>query len=84
MFGWDNATLNVALRAEYVDWNVGEFNETGGNISDDIIAFVPGISFRPSGQTVIRFNYRYHWQKDILGNPPAQTAVVQFGISSYF
>jgi hypothetical protein len=84
MFGFDKASLNMALRVEYVDWNVGKFNETGENISDDIVAIVPAISFRTSSQTVIRLNYRYHWQKDILGNPAARTAVIQFGVSSYF
>lgn len=84
MFGFEKASLNLAFRTEYVDWNVGTFNETGGNISDEVVAIVPGISFRTSPQTVIRFNYRYQWQKDILGNPAAKTGAIQFGVSSYF
>ncbi len=84
VFGWENATLNLAFRTEYVDYNVGNFRETGGNISDHIVAIVPGISFRPSQQTVIRFNYRYHWQTDLLGNPASRTAGFQFGFSTYF
>lgn len=84
MLGWENSTLNLALRAEYVDYNVGTFTETGDNISDHILAFVPGISFRPSQQTVIRFNYRYHFETDLLGNPSSRFAAYQFGISSYF
>jgi hypothetical protein len=67
-----------------VDWNVGSFEETGGNISDDLWAVVPAISFRPVSQTVIRLNYRYMRQQDILGNPPAKIGGVQFGLSSYF
>lgn len=82
--GFENAVLNVACRLEYVDWNVGAFTETGGNIGDNLWAIVPGISFRPTAQTVIRLNYRRQWQKDLLGNPPARTAGIQFGISSYF
>ncbi|SNS77842.1 hypothetical protein SAMN05421640_1201 [Ekhidna lutea] len=81
---FDRATLNVACRLEYVDWNVGTFRETGGNITDDIWAIVPAISFRPSAQTVIRLNYRMMQQQDILGNPPAKISGIQFGISSYF
>jgi hypothetical protein len=81
---WENATLNLALRAEYADFNVGKFRETGGNISDHIYAIVPGLSFRPSPQTVLRLNYRYHWQTDILGNPSIRTAGIQFGFSTYF
>lgn len=84
MFGWENSTINLAFRTEYADYNVGTFNETGGNMYDHIIAIVPGISFRPSPQTVIRGNYRYHWQRDLLGNPPALTAGFQFGFSTYF
>ncbi|MDP2386000.1 MAG: hypothetical protein Q8M29_06495 [Bacteroidota bacterium] len=84
MFGWEKATLNLAFRTEYVDWNVGNFELTGTKIYEHVFGIVPGISFRPSGQTVIRFNYRYQWQRDLLGNPAARTAAIQFGVSSYF
>ena len=84
MAGWENAVLNVACRFEYVDWNVGKFSQTGGNISDDIRSIMPAISFRPTPQTVLRLNYRFQKQKDILGNPPATTSGFIFGISTYF
>ncbi|RUA35045.1 MAG: hypothetical protein DSY77_03510 [Bacteroidetes bacterium] len=84
MFGWENARINLALRLEHVDYNVGSFEETGGNIHDDLQAIVPAISFRSSSQTVIRVNYRYIWETDLLGNPTAKTAGFQIGISSYF
>lgn len=84
ILAWEKAVFSIACRFEYVDWNVGAFRETGRNIADDFKAIVPGLSFRPSAQTVLRLNYRYHWQRDILGNPPAQTAGWQFGVSSYF
>ena len=84
ILGWENAVLNVACRLEYVDWNVGTFNETGGNIGEDLWSVMPAISFRPTSQTVIRFNYRYQKQRDIFGNPPAITDVMSLGISSYF
>ncbi len=84
MFGWENARINLALRLEHVDYNVGSFEETGGSIHDDVQAIVPAISFRPSSQTVIRANYRYIWETDLLGNPTAKTAGFQIGISSYF
>jgi hypothetical protein len=84
ILGWENAVLNVACRLEYVDWNVGTFNETGGNIGEDLWSVMPAISFRPSSQTVIRFNYRYQKQRDIFGNPPATTDGMSLGISSYF
>lgn len=84
MFGFDDAVFNVALRLESVDWNVGTFNETGGNIGDEIWAVVPGISFRPTYQTVFRLNYRYQEQTDILGNPPAKTSGIEIGFATYF
>ena len=84
MFGFENAVLNAGVRVEYVDWNKGKFKSTGLTISDEVFAVVPAISWRPTSQTVIRFNYRYNWQKDILGNPPAKLAGFQFGVSTYF
>jgi hypothetical protein len=81
---WDNAKLNVGVRLEYADYNQGSFRETGGNIGDDIWALVPSIAFRPVGTTVIRFNYRYEQQRDLLENPPVFTGVIQFGFSTYF
>lgn len=84
ILGWENSTINIALRTEYADFNVGTFKETGDSIGDEFFAIVPGISFRPSQQTVIRLNYRYHRQTDLLGNPPALTGGLQFGFSTYF
>jgi hypothetical protein len=84
MAGFENAVLNLALRFEYVDWNRGRFSSSGTNIGDDFFSIVPAISFRPTAQTVIRFNYRYNWQKDILDNPASRLAGFQLGISSYF
>jgi len=84
ILGFDEAVLNVACRFEQVDWNVGTFEETGGEIGDDIWAVVPAISFRPVPGTVIRLNYRHQRQQDLLGNPPSVTGGFQFGIASYF
>jgi hypothetical protein len=84
IFGFEKSVVNAALRTEYVDWNNGKFNETGTNIREDFVSLVPGISWRPTSQTVIRFNYRYNWQTDMFGNRPSKTAGFQFGFSSYF
>ena len=81
---WTNAVVNIACRLEYVDWNVGTFNETGGNIGEDLWSIMPAISFRPNAQTVFRFNYRFQKQHDILSNPPATTDGFSIGISTYF
>lgn len=84
VFGWQNATLNLACRLEYVDWNVGKFTSTDGNIAEDIWSIMPAISFRPTAQTVLRLNYRHQQQQDILGNPPSKTGGFSFGVSTYF
>lgn len=84
ILGWEKATVNIACRLEYVDWNVGKFEETGGNIGEDLWSIMPGISFRPTSQTVIRLNYRYLKQRDIFSNPPAVTDGFNLGISTYF
>jgi len=84
ILGFEKPVFNVACRLEYVDWNVGSFSETGTNISDHLWAIVPAISFRPTGQTVLRANYRFMQQTDLFGNPPAVIGGVQIGVSSYF
>jgi hypothetical protein len=84
IFDWDHAVINIALRAEYADYNVGKFKQTGGNIYDHVIALVPAISFRPTAQTVFRANYRREWRRDLLGNPATKVAGFQVGISTYF
>jgi len=84
IFGFDRSVINGVCRFEYADWNVGEFAETGEDIAEYVVAVVPGISWRPTSQTVIRLNYRYNWQTDLLGNPASKTAGFQVGFSSYF
>jgi hypothetical protein len=84
MLDWEKAQLNIACRFEYVDWNVGTFNETGGNIGEDLWSIMPAVSFRPTAQTVFRLNYRFQKQRDLFGNPPANTAGFNIGISTYF
>lgn len=84
MLGWSESVINIALRLEYADYNVGNFQELGLRIADHVYALVPAISFRPSAQTVIRANYRYERHTDLLRNPASQTAGFQFGFSTYF
>ena len=84
ILGFNQSVINAVCRLEYVDWNNDKFIETGSNIGEEFISIVPGVSWRPSSQTVIRLNYRYNWQTDLFGNPPSKTAGFQFGFSSYF
>jgi hypothetical protein len=84
ILGWEKATLNLACRFQYVDWNVGKFTETSGNIGEELWSITPAVSFRPTSLTVIRFNYIFQKQRDIFGNPPAITDGLSLGISTYF
>lgn len=84
LLGFNSAIFNVACRLEYVDWNVSEFKETGNSIGEHIWAIVPAVSFRPSPQTVVRLNYRYMQQTDILGNLPSNIGGIQLGLATYF
>lgn len=84
MLGFEKATLNAAVRIDYVDWNVGVFDETGTAIADHVFGIVPALSFRSSSQTVLRLNYGFQWKKDMFGNPAERTGFLQVGLSSYF
>jgi len=81
---WKNAVFNISCRFEYVDFNVGHFNETGHSIGDDVWSIMPAISFRPSAQTVLRLNYRILEATDLHNNPPSLTRGFSFGLSTYF
>ena len=82
--GLKNATVNAALRIEYVDLNVGTFSSTGRSIRDDVLAFVPAVSFRPTAGTVFKVNYRRQWSRDLLGNPASRLGGFQVGVATYF
>jgi len=84
LFGWENAHFTFATRLDYVDWNVGKFKETDTNIGEHQWAVTPAVSFRPSGQTVFRLNYRYQWTTDILNNEAVPSATWLLGFSTYF
>lgn len=84
MFGFRQAVINLAVRLETVDWNKGKFVETNTSIGDEFRAIVPGISFRPTQQSVIRVNYRIERQKDLFGNPDVKSGGIMVGVSSYF
>ncbi|MCB0530696.1 MAG: hypothetical protein KDD14_00785 [Saprospiraceae bacterium] len=81
---WQKAAFNLAARLDYVDWNVGNFDNTGDSIGDSLFGISGGVGFRPTAQTVIRLNYVYQWKHDLFGNPPAHLAGWYFGLSSYF
>jgi hypothetical protein len=84
LLGFNKSVFNVAVRFEHVDWNHGTFKSTGENITDNVAAISAGASWRPTPQTVFRFNYRHSKQRDLLGNPPSRVGAIQFGLSTYF
>lgn len=84
ILGWDNASLNLAARLEYVDWNVAKFKETGDNVGDDTKSIMGALSFRPNTQTVLRLNYRHQRTRDVFANPPVLLGGFSFGLSTYF
>jgi hypothetical protein len=77
-------TVNLGLRWEWVDLNVGRFQSTGLNRYDDRNAVAVALSFRPSAGTVFRVNYRRERFRDLFGNPPERTGAVQVGVATYF
>ena len=83
LFGLDDAVWNAIARVERIDYNIGTFSSTGATIYDDVNALVLGTSFRPTSETVFKANYRYHWIRDLLGNP-ARLGGFQVGFATYF
>lgn len=84
LLSYQESVLNLNLRLERVDFNVGNFTSTDARIYDETNALVPGISLRPTDDTVFRLNYIRRWHRDLLGNPTEKTAGVQFGFATYF
>lgn len=84
ILGWKAATVNLAARLDYVDYNIDHFKETGERIGDEVLAVTPALTFRPTPQTVFRFNYRFQWEKDELRNPAEASGTWYFGVSTYF
>jgi len=85
---WNNASINLAVRGEYVDYNDENFVATGQREYNDVKSIMPAISFRPTPLTVLRLNYRFENTRDIVGNTIGAslgaTRGLSFGISSYF
>lgn len=86
VFG-EESILNVNLRLEAVDYFIGDFEITGASAGQEVYVVVPGISFRPSPNTVFKANYRRSWNYDLVGNNNRigfNVAGFQFGFATYF
>lgn len=84
VMGFEKSVINVALRIEYVDWNLERFETTGDKTGENFWSLMPALSWRPVPQTVLRLNYRYQWQRDFLNNSPSRTGGFLLGLSTYF
>lgn len=83
LLGQENNYLNLALRLEKADYNVGDFVQTETKIYDEIMGFRAGLALHLGYRTVLKANYAYFDERDILGNL-SKTGGFQFGFSSYF
>ncbi|MCH8903080.1 MAG: hypothetical protein IIA45_04110 [Bacteroidetes bacterium] len=78
-------SINLDLRVERVDFNLGTFKSTQTAIRDEINSITGGLSIRPdAANTVFRFNYTYQFIIDNLGNPAVRNAGIQMGFATYF
>jgi hypothetical protein len=82
--GFDDATLNVGARFEYVDYHLGVLPSTETDAGSEQTRIVGALSFRPGPDTVLRLNYGYQWTTDLPDNPAARGASLQLGLATYF
>ncbi len=83
LFNFQDASLTLVSRYDYIDLNDGEFTSTGQNIGDSVRRLTVGLSFRPTAETSIRLSYARNWQRDVFNNL-AHTMNIQFGAATYF
>ncbi|HWP03466.1 MAG TPA: hypothetical protein VNL96_08425 [Gemmatimonadaceae bacterium] len=79
-----DAKVDLGLRLEQVDYNVGRFASTGLRRFDDRRAAVIAVAFRPASGTVFKLNYRLERERDLFGNPAQRRAALQLGVATYF
>jgi len=84
IFRFRQSEIRLSARLENVDFNAGEFGETGQLRGDDYWAVTGGLSWRPVGQTVLRLNYRVLEQHDLFARQPSRSSGVQVGFATYF
>ena len=83
LLGQHNNYLNLAFRLEKADYNVGDFVQTETKIYDEMMGLRAGLALHLGQRTVLKANYSYFKDMDILGNS-SKTGGFQFGFSSYF
>lgn len=83
LLGQNTNQLNFLFRIERADYNIGSFEQTDTKIYDEIQGICTGLALRFGQRAVLKGNYSYSWNKDILGNA-SKTGGIQFGFASYF
>ncbi len=81
---FSNSEFDAVVRLEAIDYNIGKFKSLGTNIYDEVYGITAGISIKPAVNTVLKLNYLYRWEVDLLGNPTIHTAGMQLGLATYF
>ena len=76
--------LNCGLRTEFVDMHAGKLRSTNSAAGNGTWRLTPSLALRAGESTVLRLNYHYQWQSDLLGNPPARSAALRVGLATYF
>jgi len=82
--GLPDPVVQLGVRLEWVDLNLGRFGSTGQPRGDEVDAVTVALSFRPAAGTVFRFNYRRERARDLLRNPAEHTGGFLLGVATYF
>jgi hypothetical protein len=82
--GYDATQIEVGARFEYVDYNIGELPATQTSAAQDITRVTGSVAWRWSASTVLRANYGYAWERDLVRSATARTGTARLGFSTYF
>ena len=82
--GYDATQIEVGARVEYVDYNVGDLPATGTSAAQDITRLTASLAWRWSASTVLRANYGYAWERDLVRSATARTGTGRLGFATYF
>lgn len=83
VLGFRESMLSLGLRAEYVDFHLHQSSDVDAD-ADDVFSSTIALAFHPASGSNVRVNYRHTWQRDLIGNEPIATGLIQIGITSYF
>ncbi len=76
--------LYLSGRYGYVDMNVGYFDKTDEEITNEYHRLSTSLNLRIRKETNLMLNYYYQWFSDLLGNPYKKTSYAGVGVATYF